>query len=168
MHRIALPCSVLEPERDIVLDPLHHELGGRILEHEAHPRRDADRAKGERVLAIQLERPRDRGRDLTWDQPGDGECERALAGAGRPDEQEDRARLELELDVGDGRMVGPGVGDREIACPERDRGQSGNPSSTPARLSARWSATEPPATSTTAEIAIATPRAIWMSGSTVL
>lgn len=142
-------------------------MGRRVLEEESHTRRDTDRPEREGVVPVELERPFDRGRDLERDQARDRERERALAGSGWPDDQEDRAGLKVELDARDSRKIGPGIGDREIPGPERDRGQSGNPSRTPARLRARWRATEPPATMTTAEIAIAMPRMIWMSGSTV-
>jgi len=167
VHRIPLPAAVLEAERDVVLDPFHDELRRWILEEQAHARRDADRPEREGVVLVEVDRALDGGWDLERDQTRDRECERALAGPGRPDDQEDGAGLDVEVDARDSRKVGPGIGDREIPDPERDRGQSGNPSRTPARLRARWRATEPPATITTAEIAIAMPRMIWISGSTV-
>jgi hypothetical protein len=102
VHRVALPGPVLQAERDVVLDPLHDELGGGVLEHEPDPCGDTDRAERERVLPVELQRSGDRGRDLSRDDPRDRQRERALAGARRADEKEDGTRLELELDLRDG------------------------------------------------------------------
>ena len=55
--------------------------------------------------------------------------------------------------------IGPGIGDRRGPwCGAAIARQSGNPSRTPACLRARCRATEPPATITTAEIAMKMPR----------
>ena len=42
------PAPVLEAERDVILDPLHDELGGRVLEHDPDPGRDGRSARGRR------------------------------------------------------------------------------------------------------------------------
>ena len=143
-------------------------MGRRILEHEPDPGGDLDRPERERIVPVELERAFDGGRDLDRDQPRDRQRERALTGTGRADDQQDRTGLDLEVDGRDGGAVGPGIGDREVPGLERDGCQSGNPSRTPARFKARWSATEPPATMTAAEMPMAIPRMTWISGSTVL
>ena len=166
-HRVRFPATVLEAECDVVIDPFHDQLGGRILEQQPYACCHSDRTEREGIFVVELEGTLYGRGDLQRDEARDRQGERALPGAGRPDDQEDGTRGDVEVDAPDSGKVGPGIGDREIPDPERDRGQSGNPSSTPARLRARWSATEPPATKTTAEIPIATPRTIWISGSTV-
>ena len=74
-------------------------------------------------------------------------------------------------DAVQGQAIGAPMADREVARLERPRltvggRQSGNPSSTPARLSERCRTTDPPATITTAEIAMKTKRTAWTTGST--
>ena len=73
------------------------------------------------------------------------------------------SRFDLELEVSERRPRAPGVGECRARRPDRPgrrglRGaaQPANPSSTPARRSDRSSSTEPPATITSAEIAITT------------
>ncbi len=159
------PGAVLEAECDVVVDALHHELRGRVLEHESHAFRDADRTELADILAVELERPGRLGRDLGWDQASDGQRERALARTRRADDEQHGPRFEVEIDPGERRPIGARVGDAQPPRPERDRRQSGNPSSTPDCFMARWRATEPPATITTAEMPMNTPRRTWTNGS---
>ena len=165
LHVRQRPGAVLEPESDVVLDTLHDELRGRVLEDEADALRHADRSQSADVLSVQFERAGHLGRDLARDQTGDRQRERALAGSGRSDDEQDRAGIDVEVDRVESRSIGAVVRDSEGFRAERDRCQSGNPSSTPACFIARWRATEPPATMTTAEIPMNTPRTIWISGS---
>ena len=68
---VTRPGAVLQPERDVVLDPLHDELRGRVLADDPDPRRDADRAEARMSCAVELERAGHRGRDLARDQTRD-------------------------------------------------------------------------------------------------
>ena len=82
-------------------------------------------------------------------QAGDRAGERALARAGRTDDQQHGPRLDLELEVSERRPRAPGVGECRARRPDRPgrRGLLGaplrpaNPSSTPARRSDRSSST---------------------------
>ena len=98
LHVGRRPRPVLEAERDVVLGPFHDELCGRVLEHEADARTDLDRSEGADVLAVELERPGHDGRDLVGHESGRGQGERALARAGRADDEHDRTGFQLEVD----------------------------------------------------------------------
>ena len=167
VHPVERPGPVLEPERDVILDPLHDELGRGILEHQPDSGGDPDRADLANLALVQLEPAGHGGRDLVRDQAGERERERALARPRRADHEQEAAGLEVEREVLERWALGASVDDPR----GRARGslgwcQSGKPSRTPARLSERWIATDPPATITIAEIPIATPRTIWRTGST--
>ena len=164
-HRLARPAAALEPERDVVLDALHHQLALGVLEHEPDARRHLRARRRRRVEPVDRQPPLEVARELARHQAGDGQRERALARPRRPDDQQALAGLDLERDV----ARTPGPGGWRTGSPARRRGSRpagrrpaqasvGNPSRTPACRSARTSTTDPPATITTAEIAIISPR----------
>jgi len=107
-----------------------------------------------------------RGGYVCRDEPRDRQRERALAGTGRSDDEHDLTGSQLEADPLQCGPFGVAVDDAQVVGVDRDGGQSGNPSRTPAFRSARCSATEPPATMTTAEIAMSTPRTTWTVSAT--
>ena len=133
----ARPGPVLQPERDVVLDALHHQLRTRVLEHDTDDGRD--RAGGARTrvelpdgqLAVHARR------DVARDEAREREAERALARAGRTDDEQARAGGHVERDAGQRRPARPLVGDPQPARVERRAGQAGNPSSTPVFRSER-------------------------------
>ena len=170
-HRRPRPGPVLEAEGDVVLDPLHHELAVRVLPDHADPCRDHGRPEAPDLTIVEGEVTAHGRRDVARDEASDGQRERALAGPGWAHDEHRVARGQLERDAVQGQAIGAPMADREVACLERPRlavggRQSGNPSSTPARLSERCRTTDPPATITTAEMAMKTKRTAWTTGST--
>ena len=162
-HRRQRPAPVLQPERDLVLDALHHELALRVLEHDPDPRRECGRRVRPRLHSSTTRDPsamtgsragrdpRPRGRTCSCRSP----TARRRAGRRPAAPRPSRAS---------GQIWPPRVRDGEVGRDDPGRrrgGQSGNPSSTPARRSDRVSTTVPPATMTIAETAMATPRTIW-------
>ena len=161
------PGSVLQAERHVILDPLHHELRatGPGTRHRPGPRRRA----GPRP---RMSSPSRSSRPLTVPgtslgiRPARASASVLLPRTRRSQHEEHGARIQVE-----GRYRPGPVGrclDRrpEVVDADGGRGQSGNPSSTPACFSARCRRTEPPATRTTAEMAMNRPRTSWMTGST--
>jgi hypothetical protein len=78
-HGIKRPVAILEAERDLILDTLHHQLRPRILEDETHVAGDLAPLSAARVDAGNGEVACDSPRELAWDQTGDGKTEGTLA-----------------------------------------------------------------------------------------
>jgi hypothetical protein len=78
-HRIKRAVAILEAERDLILDSLHHQLRPRILEDEADVPGDLAPLGHARVDAGNGEVACDSPRELAWDQTGDGKTEGTLA-----------------------------------------------------------------------------------------
>ena len=93
-HRRAVPAPALEPERDVVLDPLHHELALGVLEHEADPGRHLGPGRRRRVEPSTVSRPRHSPGELARHEARERERERALARPRRPDDEQALARLD--------------------------------------------------------------------------
>ena len=160
-HGRASPAAVLQPERDVILHPLHDELRPRVLEHETHSSRDFARCRRAR---IQPGHPKVAGhvtRQVARDEPGDGQAERALAGPRRPDDEQTATDRHLERDTPDRRTTRAPIADLQPTGQERWLGQPGNPSSTPLRRSDRYSTSDPPAAIAAADTAIASRRTTW-------
>jgi hypothetical protein len=98
VHPDPRPGPVLQPERDVVLDALHHKLRARILQDEPDSRGDPDRPECRGVVTVERQRPLDGRRELAGDQSRDGQRERALAGPRRPDDEQDAAGLDIDVD----------------------------------------------------------------------
>ena len=137
VHDRCRPAAVLQPERDLVLDPLHDELAPGVLEDDADLRGERGRNMGRRLDAVHRERALQRRSDLARDETGDGEAERALATPRGPDHEQARAGGDRDGHAGQRRSIGTGIGDGQVAGGELDRwrfrgAQSGKPSRTPA------------------------------------
>ena len=183
-HRRALPAPALQAEGDVVLDPLHHELGGRVLEHDPDPLDERRRVVVEDRHAVEPQVSRQPSGHGPRDEPGERPCQRALARARRADHEEAGPGRQVERDAGDGRLPAAGMGDRQVARDEPDRrpgrpagqeqsgaqvGRSSRPSTpsrTPASRRARARKSEPPATITTPDTAISAPTTSCVAGST--
>ena len=98
-HRLPRPAAALEPERDVVLDPVHDELALGVLEHEADPGRDLGARRGHRIEPVDRQPAPPVTRELARHEAGQGERERALARPRRPDDEQALARFDLERDV---------------------------------------------------------------------
>ena len=159
-HPLGGPRTILQAERDVVLDGLHHELGSRLLEEDprrlgqARPGRPCD------VQAGDLQRAPPGAGEFVGDETGEGQRERALARSRRAGDEQAGSLVELEIDLVQGGRRPARVAPAESARADHrlagSVGQAGNPSRTPARRSAAVSRTVPPAASTTAEIAMNT------------
>ena len=173
-HAVDGPAPVLEPERDVVLDPLHDELRGRVLEHQARPGPRAPVRSIDPISTSSIEsEPVTVAGTSRGIRPAIARASVLLPDPDGPTTRRHPPGGEVERDPVERGAVGASIRDGQVAGDDptgdlRDElgSQSGNPSSTPDRFSARWSATEPPATSTTAEIAIRTPRTSWTPMST--
>ena len=137
-------------------------------------------------LKIPVQSPGRRPRDEPGDCPGQG----ALARSGGSRHDETGARCQVEGDARDGRPGPARIGDGDVAGDDGDRDRApetgagarsihaagcralaqaappGKPSRTPAWRSARTRKSDPPATMTTAEMAIRTPNRIIVASST--
>ena len=117
-HRDRVDPEVLQPERDVGLDPVDHELRLGVLVHEADD-------VGEQAGCVIARRPSG-DHDLTGEassrgvrhQPVGGPQQRALAATGGADHEQDVAGRDGEVDVIEGvRTVG--VPERDVAVVER-------------------------------------------------
>ena len=189
------PAPPLEPERDVVLRPLHDQLARRILEDDADAsdegRRVGARDRPAVEVKVPVESPGRRPGDESGDRPGQG----ALARAGGPRHDEAGAGCQVEGNARDGRPGPARIGDGDVAGDDGNRAGApeagvavrragscsthaagcpalaqaappGKPSRTPAWRSARTRKTDPPAVMTTAETAIRTPNRIIVASST--
>jgi hypothetical protein len=93
------PRSILEAEGDVILNALHDQLCGRILEHESSSGADPDRPEVSDILTVELQASGHVCRDLPGNQAGDREGEGALAGARWTDDEQDSPRLEVKRNV---------------------------------------------------------------------
>ena len=162
-HRRSRPGPVLQPERDVILDPVHDDLAGRVLEHQPDPR--GERARGERpgLDAVDGQRARPGARQLARDEPGQGQAEGALARARGADDEQAGARRDVQVDTLERGRARAGIGEPEPARSDPDRTgrvdgvcQVGNPSRTPVGRRARTSAIAASGRRTSPEIAIDT------------
>ena len=104
-HRDHGPGEILQTERDVVPDALHHELARRILEHD--PRPEAHGRHGRNALnvargdfdVVDTERALPLAGKLDGQQPRQPARDRALPGPGWPDDEEQLARLHSELQI---------------------------------------------------------------------
>ena len=136
----ARPAAVLEAERDVVLDPLHDELAVRVLPDHPDPRRDRGpvRARGSRGRRATAGRPWPPG-SRAGSSPPIASASVLLPEPDGPTTSIVLPGRQLERDTVEGQPVGSPMADREVAGRQLPgstvgRRQSGNPSSTPARL----------------------------------
>ena len=118
-HPAAEPAAVLEAERDVVLDALHDELALGVLEDDPDARRQRGGLPGPGLGPVDLERALECAVEVARHEAGDGERERALAGSGRPDDQQRLPRPHLERDVRQRGSRRTGMAEPEVACADR-------------------------------------------------
>jgi len=105
--------------------------------------------------------------ELVRDEAGKGERQGALAGAGRPDDEQAFPGLQREREIPDGRIRRPLIAERDAVGGDPDgpddrrsrrrTAQAGNPSIAPLRRSARTRATATSGRMTIPEIAMKPP-----------
>ncbi len=88
--------DVLEPERDLGLDPPEHDLILGILEHGRHRPRELCRPGATRVAARDLDPSLEAAAVEPRHEAGERTQKRRLARAGRAEQQDDLARLDRE------------------------------------------------------------------------
>ncbi len=106
--------EVLEAERDLVLDPRHHDLILGVLEHRGYGAGERGGAVLAGVEARHLDAAAKAPAVEVRDEPREGTEQRRLAAAGRPEQRDDFAGLELKRDVPYGRHAA-GIGERQAA-----------------------------------------------------
>ncbi len=179
-HPLERPPAVLQAERHLVRHAAEDDARRRVLEDHPDAVAEDRGGRGGDVEPVHHERAGERPRDRVGHEAGDREGEGALAGPGRPEDQQRPPAREDEGDVADRRRVAPAVrpaesggGDRGPRAGGRGDGvvrrgapgcridvgdghaPDGNARRTPVRESARTSA-HPPAPATTApEMSIA-------------
>ena len=104
--------EVLEAERDLVLDPRHHDLVLGILEDRGDGAGELGRAVRARVAPAHLDPAGEAAAVEVRHEPRERPQERRLAAAGRPEQRDDLSGVELERDVAHRRCTA-GVGERQ-------------------------------------------------------
>ena len=112
--RLRRHSEVLEAERDLVLDPHHHDLVLGILEDRRHRPRELGGAGRAGVPAVHLDPTREPAAMEVRHEPGQRPQQRRLAAAGGPEQRHHLTLVELEREVAYRRSAA-GVREREAA-----------------------------------------------------
>ncbi len=115
------PAPPLQPERHVVLRPLHDQLAGRILEDDADPSDEGRRVGARDRPAVELKIPVQSPGRSPRDQPGDRPGQGALARSGGSRHDETGARCQVEGDARDGRPGPARIGDGDVPGDDGDR-----------------------------------------------
>ena len=91
--------EVLEPERDLVRDPGHHDLVLRVLEDGRDRPDEVGRPGAARVEAADDDRPAEAAAVEVGHEPGERAQKRRLPAAGRAEHGDDLAVVDLDRDV---------------------------------------------------------------------
>lgn len=142
VHLPRRPAAVLQPERDVVLDAIHDELRGRVLEDEPDAPRDVGRRGDGDVEAADRQPTVPGAGTLARNESRESKRERRLSGARRPENEQATACRQLERDVAERVPLPAGVAEANVDGVDCLRvGQTGKPSRTPVRRRDRTSAT---------------------------